>query len=253
MKNHLVIIIFLVFLNPAKLISQNQPNEIEIKKSGNYYWGQAYHADTNQAKNSARDDLIYRISNQISNVTTPNTKSDVMLKYIKYIYKPVEELTKAIAYVSKEDVSNIIDNKKPLIVNEIKYSEMNTPSDSVNIIKNQIIGNEYNEQLNKKEITTPKESTLLDQLVDCNTASELQSLLKKGEILNSLIFNWNSKTYMKNNSSVNFYIVLINPENNKIVSFLDKGKTERNDLKNNKIVKFEVEQQKMIQVWIQFL
>lgn len=252
---------FLLLLNPLRLVSQNQPGERELKRSNLYFWGQAYNADSNQARLDARDDLMSRISNQISNSSTLNGKSDLMVKSIRYINKPVEELTKVIAYVTKEDVSNIIENKQPLIVSEIKYTEA---SSALNIknpvekptlpIENKPIVQKAEPIVKKDVLSSSTENTLIVRLIACNTGDELRNLLKNEENKNTLIFSWNSKSYRKSVSSENFYIAIIDPSENRIVAFLDKGKSERKDLKNGKrIINIEPEYQNMIQVWIQLL
>jgi len=241
-------------LNPARLVSQNQPNQLEIERSGNYFWGQAFNIDLIQTKLEARNDLMYRISNQLLNYSELNTKFDLMNKYIKYFHKPVEEYTKVIAYISKADVQNIIKNSDSLKQNQIK--------DSVDKISN------YNE--NKKARTTlqlvdkplekksessaPVENELLIKLISCNTSDELYDLLIKEKHKNTLIFSWNSKSYENSASSENFYIVLIEPSDKHVIAFLEKAKSLRNDLKNTlKNVNIKHEYLNKIQVWIQLM
>jgi hypothetical protein len=255
------VIILLMLLNSAKLISQNQLGEIEIKRSGKYFWGQAYNTDSNIAKVDARNNLMDQISAQISNSTILNTNSDLMVKSIKYIYKPVEELIKVIAYVTKVDVTNIIKTSQPLIIRELKYTEAKTntnnkrPSDEPNFQpENKTVVNKA-ESISKENITSPQiENTLIDQLIACNNGDQLRRLLKKEEDKNTLIFNWDSKTYRKTVSSENFYIVLIDPKDNIIIAFLDKGESERKDLKNGqRIINIGAEYLNMIQIWIQLM
>ena len=250
---------FFLLLNPLKLESQNQIVEREIKRSDNYFWGQAYNADSSQARLSARDDLMTKISNQISNSGTLNNRSDLMVKSIRYIYKPVEELTKVIAYVSREDVTNIIENKQPLIVTELKYTEEGNVlkiKDSVgkpSLPVENVRSDQKTEPIIKTEILSSSiESTLISRLIACNTGDELRTLLKNEGNKNTLIFSWNSKSYRKSVSSENFYIAIVDPNENRILAFLDKGKSERKDLKNEqRIIKIDSEYQNMIQVWIQ--
>lgn len=252
---------FLLLLNPLRLVSQNQPGEREIKLSNKYFWGQAYNTDSSMAMLGARDDLMSRISKQISNSGTLNGKSDLMVKSIRYMYKPIEELTKVIAYVTKEDVTNIIENKQPLIVSEMKYTEVSTAMNVTNPVEKPTLPiekktiDQKTDPIVKKDIlSSPTEYTLIVRLIACNEGDELHSLLKSEENKNTLIFNWNSKSYRKSVSSENFYIVIIDPNKNRIVAFLDKGKSERKDLKNEqRKINIEAEYQNMIQVWIQLL
>lgn len=260
-KVYIHIVLFILLLIPFSLISQNKLDEIKIKRSNDYYWGQAYNADSSLARLSARDDLMFKISNQISNSGTLNSKTDLMVQHIRYIFKSVEELTKVIAYVSKKDVSNIIGNKETLLVNEMKYTETNTTSSIENPIEKapRPIENKPIEQRTKSivKIDMPSSSNgtaLIDRLIACNTGEELRTLLKNEEYKNTLIFSWDSKVYRKSVSSENFYIALIDPTNNNIIAFLDKNKSERKDLKNNqRIINIEREFQNMKQVWIQLL
>jgi len=103
----------------------------------------------------------------------------------------------------------------------------------------------------KDEIVLQENKTLFEQLVACNTGVELGALLVKGKSDNALIYSA-SEAFMKINSSENFYIVLIDPVSNKVVSFFDKGKTERKDLKNGKkFMNIENDSKNLKQVWIQ--
>lgn len=252
------IIIFILLLNPARLFSQNQLSELEIKRSDNYYWGQAYNLDPNQARLDARDDLMAKISNQISKSTTLNGKSDILVEYIQYINKPVEELTKVIAYVSIKDVNNIKENKRPLQVSEIKYTEANPSVKNENPVEKTTQPDESKPPEEKtipiiKTNTSTNENSLIGRLIACNTGDELRMLLIKEEDKNTLIYNWNSESYRKNVSSKSFYIVFINPKDNKIIAFLDKGQSARKDLKNEQRIFNTSEYQNMIQVWIQLL
>jgi hypothetical protein len=185
----------------------------------------------------------------------------LMVKYIRYKYKPVEELTKAIAYVTKENVDNILKNKEPLLVSELKYTEENTP---VNIesptdkitqpIENKSEVQESSSIVIKNLLSDSNNITLIEKLIACDNGDELHALLDIEENKNNLIFSWDSKSYRKNVSSENFYIALIDPNDNKIVGFLDKGKSERKDLKNQqRIINIGLEDQNIIQVWIQLL
>ena len=94
-----------MFTFQGSLFSQKQPSEKEIKRSDDYYWGQAYNADSNQSKLAARDDLMFNISNQISTSEHLNAKSDLYVNCIKYLFKPVDELTKVIAQTLIKDGS----------------------------------------------------------------------------------------------------------------------------------------------------
>ncbi len=259
-KIYTIIILFLFLLNPARLISQNQPSELEIKRSDSYYWGQAYNADADQARLDARDNLISKISNLISNSSTLNAKSDILVEYIQYMNKPVEELNKVIAYVRIKDVNNIRDNIQALQVNEIKYTEANSIVNNETPVEKATNANESNPEEEKTspvvKTNTPTlttENSLVGKLIACNTGDELRLLLLKEEDKNTLVYNWNSESYRNNVSPNNFYIVLIDPKYNKIFAFLDKGQSERKDLKNGQRVVNTSEFQNMIQVWIQLL
>ena len=253
----------LSLLAPFKLVSQNPIGELEIKRSNKYFWGQGYNADTSQARLDARDELMLMISNQISNSGPLNAKSDLMVICIRYIYKPVEELTKVIAYVTKEDVTNIIENKLPLVVKEIKYSEAKMESENKNIKETQVQPLDNKSVDQKKEllseksirtVSTPPGEMIIDRLIACNTSDELHMFLKNEENRNTLIFSWNSKVYRNAESSENFYIAIIDPKDSRIVALLDKGKVERKDLKNeHRIINIKSEYPNMIQVWIQLL
>lgn len=260
--------IFIILFNPIYLYSQEKPDERKIKRSGEYYWGQAYNADTTRACMEARDDLMQKVSNQISKSSNLNAKTDIMVKCIRYIYKPVDDQTKVIAYVPIGDVTNIVENKEPLIVNEIKYTEeeatsiIDRPEEnaaSPTIIEEAIVRNIEDVIDNQKVIdnqynTVTKNFSLLDQLIACNTANELKSIIQREEKKNTMIYNWDSKLYRSRVSSEPYYIVIIDPINSKIVAFLDKGNANRMDLKHPPTtINILSEYLNYTQVWLQLL
>lgn len=257
-KNNICIILFILILEPISLFSQNKPNEIEIKRSGKYFWGQSSNSDSVKAKLSARDELMYKISNQYSNA---NLKADLMVKLIRYYIKPIEDIYKVIAYVPQINVSTIIENKSALIISEIKYTEATVPTISKEVPDKtapQSIDN-LNDVKPETTITNLKEATsvetdLLTRLISCNNASELKKLIKTEVDKNTLVFNWDSKNFQKRVPSDNFYIVLIDPLTNNIIAVLDKGKLERINLKTKqKVVISGYDNQNIIQVWIQLM
>ncbi len=258
-SNHLLL--FLSMLIPISLFSQNKIDEIQIKRSNHYYWGQAYNADSSHARLSARDDLMFKISNEISNSGPLNAKTDLMVKSIRYLSKTVEDLNKVISYVSKTDVSNIIEGKVPLNVHEIKYTEANNTLNAENSTESahQLI-DKKNEEPKKEQVakedakSSSKVKLLIDRLIDCNTGDELHTLLKSEESMNHLVYSWDSSVYQKRVSSENFYIVLIDPATNNIIAFLDKPMWGQKDLKNSqRVINIERNYQNMKQVWIHLL
>jgi hypothetical protein len=252
----------LVLLSFDKLFAQENPSEIEIKRSGKFYWGQAYDADSIKACLDARDDLMYKISSEISGTNKLISNSDVIVKCIKYVIKPVEELSKVIAFVYKDDVRNIAENKSVLCIHELKYTEQEKTKKNSALDNGQIInpsktepnhdhGMKNNPTTNKSEL--PVLTSLLERLKKCNTAEQLMTLLKKESQNNKLIYSWDSELYRKKVSSENFYIVLIDPIDHHIIAFLDKGLLQRKDLKNGGQVLIESDINKWIQVWIQIM
>ncbi|MDY0278246.1 MAG: hypothetical protein RBQ97_09210 [Acholeplasma sp.] len=262
MKNNtnqlLSYLILVILFNPIYLFSQEQPDERKIKGSKEYYWGQAYNQDSTKACMEARDALMLKVSNQISKSSNLNAKSDIMVKCIRYMYKPVEDLIKVVAYVPIVDVTNIIENKEPLIIKEIKYTEEETtsviesPKEIGTSSIEEPIEDVPNEIIVIKDNPVTENLSLLDQIIACNTAYELKMIIQREEKKNTLIYNWDSKPYRKRNSSEPFYIVIIDPSDNKIIAFLEKGKTVRKDLKHpSRTINILSEYQNYIQVWLQ--
>jgi hypothetical protein len=253
-----IALILCFFLYPFHLLSQNTISEKEIKKSGKYYFGDAYYTDSLKARQSARDNLMADISKKIPDATSLKVKSEILVKAIQYLCKTLYDGSfKVIAFVPVDNVTKIIQGKEELAVTEMKYTEAQ-PSVTETVILDKEQANRaetnvliLNDVEVKDEIVVQEYKTLLDQLVACNTGVELGALLVKGKSDNTLIYSA-SDAFRKINSSENFYIVLIDPVTNKIVSFFDKGKTGRKDLKNGtKLMNIENDTKNMKQVWIQ--
>ena len=255
----LVFLLSAILMVPHRLSSQEQPNEIKIKRSGDFYWGQAYNKDSLQAKQDARDDLMYKISGEINKSDNLTSNSDVIINRLQYLFKPVGDLYKAIAYVLITDVKNVSENKSSLNVIELQYTEDTTKMDDKVSNKSTAIRKQASSVEQENTIVTDIASepivttTLLDRLIACNTAGELRTILQNEASNNSLVFNWGSKSYQNKVSSDPFFIALINPEDERIVAFLNKGKGERKDFKNpQRTIETSQEYLNCIQVWIHF-
>jgi len=256
--NYTVVLILCFYLYPSVLLSQNMITEKEIKKSGKYYFGDAYDTDSLKARQSARDNLMADISKKIPDATSLKVKSEILVKSIQYLSKPLYDGSfKVIAFVPVDNVTKIIQGKEVLAVTEMKYTEaQSSVTEPVILDKEHAIHAETNVSIVndaevKDEIVVQEHRTLLEQLVACNSGVELGAILVKGKSDNTLIYSA-SDAFRKINSSENFYIVLIDPVTNKIVSFFDKGKTGRKDLKNGTILmSIENDTKNMKQVWIQ--
>lgn len=258
---------------PVILLSQNTPSLKDIKRSGKYYSGDGYDTDTIKAREAARTDLMANISKQIKDVNSLNGKSEILVKYIQYLVKPLGEdgYVKVVAFVLVENVIRIIKDKKPLVVTEMKYTEEKTPPEKEELQnKPTTVPDKKEESQNKPtmvfdEKTEPRDiapdaknemaplvqNTLLERLVACDTSIELGRILEKEKSNNKLIYSV-SEAFRKNNSPENFYIVLINPDTKKIVSFFNMGNSERKDLKyGKKSVSIENDAKNLIQVWVQ--
>jgi hypothetical protein len=252
------VLIFCFFLYPSLLLSQKTITEKEIKRTGNYYFGDAYDTDTLKAKLSARDNLMADISKKMPNNNSLKGKSEILVNAIQYLIKPLYDSSfKVIAFVPVDNVSKIMQGKEELAVAEIKYTEaqssINEPEilDKEKSIQVETNVSNSNDADVKDEIVLQESTTLLEQLVACNTGDELHGLLVKGKSNNCLIYSA-SEAFRKINSSENFYIVIIDPNTNIIASFFDKGKTERKDLKNgSKLMGLKNDTKDMTQVWIQ--
>ena len=258
---------------PAILLSQNTPSLKDIKRSGKYYSGDGYDTNTIKAREAARTDLMANISKQIKDVNSLNGKSEILVKYIQYLVKPLGDdgYAKVVAFVQVENVTRIIKDNKPLVVTEMKYTEEKIPPEKEELQNNPITVPDNNKQSQNKptmvsnekvetrdiapdaknDMAPPIPNTLLERLVACDTSVELGSILEREKSNNKLIYSV-SEAFRKNNSPENFYIVLIDPDAKKIVSFFNKGNSERKDLKSGKkSMNIETDAKNLIQVWIQ--
>jgi hypothetical protein len=151
-----------------------------------------------------------------------------------------------------------------LVVTEMKYTEApkiskrketpNKPAEVIDVkaevpdIKAEM---QVASTVTKKDIMPLVPKSLLESLVACNTSIELGTILEKEKLNNTLIYSI-SEAFRKINSSEKFYIVLIDPNTKKIVSFFDKGNSERKDLKyGKKFINIENDAKNLIQLWIQ--
>lgn len=254
--NYTVILILCFYLYPSILLSQNTITEKEIKKSGKYYFGDGYDTDSISARQSARDNLMADISQKIPDAASLKVKSEILVKAIQYLCKSLYDGSfKVIAFVPVDNVTKIIQGKEELAITEMKYTEAQTSVIvPITADKEEIIPAERSvSTINDANAVLKESNTLLEQLVACNTGVELHAMLLKGKSENTLIYSV-SEAFMKINSSEYFYIVLIDPDTNKIVSFFNKGKTGREDLKNGKkLLSIENDTKNMRQVWIQLL
>lgn len=258
---------------PVILLSQNTPSLKDIKRSGKYYSGDGYDTDTIKAREAARTDLMANISKHINDINSLNGKSEILVKYIQYIVKPLGEdgYAKVVAFVPVENVTRIIKDNKPLVVTEMKYTEEKIPIEKEELQNNPTKVPDKKEQsqntptMGSNEKTEPRDivpdvkndmeplipNTLLERLVACDISVELGRMLEKEKSNNKLIYSV-SEAFRKNNSPENFYIVLIDPDTKKIVSFFNVGSSERKDLKyGKKSMNIETDAKDLIQVWIQ--
>lgn len=253
----LFLIIFFTFLS---VLGQNQTeiSEIHIKRSGIFFWGQAYHVDSVQAILESRDALIAQITEEIDNDSKLNSNSDIFVQSIKYFPKELEGVFKVIAYVEKDLVQNVISENPSLNIVNIKYSDHSEKqidfTENSTIIDYDSSSNFIDEESQNSWNEENQNVTLLDRFIQCDTGMELRDLILSQESKNTIFYNWNSRTYQEKVSPAPFYIALIDPETRAIVAFLDKGNEVRKNLKapyNSFKINYELK--KYIQVWIQIL
>jgi len=109
------VLVFSFFLFPVVLLSQNTITEKEIKKSGKYYFGEAYDADTLIAKQSARDNLMADVSKKLPDNNSLKVKSEILVKSIQYLSKTLYDGSyKVIAFVHVDNITKIIQGKVEL-------------------------------------------------------------------------------------------------------------------------------------------
>lgn len=266
MKNILQWLVIWLLVCPVVMLAQDIPSLKDIKRSGNYYSGDGYDTDSIKAKEAARTELMANISKQIKDASSLNRKSHILVKYIQYFVKPLGEdgYVKVVAFVPIENVTRIIEGKEPLVVTEIRWTETSGVAKSNKTVEKSIEEHEMKPDVQeikteeqvahiemKNEIITSAPKTLLERLVACNTGAELESLLEKGKTDNELMYSL-SEAFRRVNSAENFYIVLIDSDTRKIVSFFDKGSSERKDFKYGRnSMNIENDAKNLIQVWIQ--
>ena len=118
-KHHVIFVSLWFFILPFQLFAQS---EREIITSGAYYWGQAVAENEETAKNTARDELIAVITNDLQEDIKALPNSEVLVNGIEYFSRPRGPRILAIAYVEKQNVEMFLKGEQ-LIITEIKYTE----------------------------------------------------------------------------------------------------------------------------------
>lgn len=101
-------------------------SEIVVKTSDKYYWAQVVGDTEDHAKKESRTELIFQITLDIGKQNNLNLQSDIFIHSIKYLIFPRGPKVRAVAYVLKDQVSNIQAGHK-LDMIELHYTEANSP------------------------------------------------------------------------------------------------------------------------------
>ena len=263
--------IIICFSLPVGLLSQDVTREREafIKSSEEYYFSQFLGDYEDEAKRNALDGLMYKISESQHNAIDINTLK-VKVTGIEYLTWSIGTKIKALAFVKKTDVKNILKEKESLMVVPIEYTE----SVAKNTGREQIDKDrDDNHAAHGKtssvsqpavaryeqpgpEIVDPKTvvsslNPLIRDLSDLTTVDQLAKWLRDNRYGGGIVSGGRNDFP---GTEAQCYIVIFNPGTNKIVAVLTPNQPKRFDLKTGKVViSLENEYKNLNAIWVQTL
>jgi hypothetical protein len=267
---------------------ENKLTELEIKTSGNYYFGQGVHTTDDKAREDARLDLVTTIANDLGEAGKFDVNADWLLDGIGYVFFPRGSKRRAVAFILKSDVKPYLE-KLELKVNQIHYEDKtneapksdlepkkkeddankinNVKTDDVNSktvvatdkktidsikTSSPVIKNVKENPLPdsaKAEIDLTTESGILTHLLSLKNIKQFQDILKQLKYKGLLQFGNEQSLVVPENK----YILIFNPENGDLTALLDKEKDKKRiNLMNKEIVNnYEITYKTKKIIWIQ--
>ena len=137
MKKIYLFSVLILFASKLLIGQDTLVSEQRIKGSGLYYFGQGIESDKQAAKDEARHDLISMITTDIGVDGKLDLNSDILADGISYIYFPRGDKTRAVAFILKTRVNDIVTGAK-LNVNRIYYKDK-TDVSSENQSKSEVV------------------------------------------------------------------------------------------------------------------
>jgi len=245
---------FFLLLFSGVCLGQNATNNIsekEIKTCGLYYWGQSMDFNLEQGKLDARDDLMQTISHDIPGSQKLNSHSDILIKEINYFIKELGSKYKAVAYVKKSCVYNIIDPNKQHEVLEMKYTE----KDSVN--KENETKPEVNTQPTKEEKKDPESNKfqlppILLNAITYKNINDLYPFLKSEKMKGTLVYSFNQKSF--DSSPEKVYTIIFDVDTGEVYAIVDnKSNPQINIISNSAYNVSGLKSRKINNLWIMLL
>lgn len=186
-------------------------SEIDVKTSAKYYWAQVVGDSEEVAKNESRTELIFQITLDIGKQNNLNLQSDIFIHSIKYLTFPRGPKVRAVAYVLKDQVSNIQAGHKLDLI-ELHYTEANSPEIVKSESSKKIEPEAHEQQLNnqKKVVESmnepASEKTITTRVPEKNAEKNIVEdakpvLVKTEKIISPVGYNFDDK-----NDLVNFLV-----------------------------------------------
>ena len=274
-----LIILFLVLL-PFGTLSAQQSDEAtkralerEIKVSGNYLYGEAVGSTKEEAVTMAKSALLSEINKEAVNHPEWSFAQTIQANGVEYNTDMIDLMRgskfRVIAYIKKDNIQVVFDNKTPEIKIENKkdtQEKTQTPINQAQKTQAEILqatpapaSVEETEQPKVEEPTAsvPEEtlyvpvidnhtntSDLLEQIKATKSMPEIQKILDKNKRMGKVV----SGTIDKLTTPEKAYLIVYN-KTGEIVAILDKGNSDsRKDLLSGEIKGKEIQTQNQI-IW----
>ena len=150
-----IIIFALVFGNPGMILADD-PDELEIRRSGNYYWGEGVSEDRSEAISLARNELIGRIVTLVVAEQTYDITEDDE-EYNTYYRSATRTISRmeirgldhrvterrdgsysALAWLHKEDYERTLDIERDRHVSKVRDIQRMSRSDGLNSVMREV-------------------------------------------------------------------------------------------------------------------
>lgn len=186
-------------------------SEIDVKTSAKYYWAQVVGDTEDQVKKESRTELIFQITLDIGKQNNLNLQSDIFIHSIKYLTFPRGPKVRVVAYVLKDQVSNIQAGHK-LDMIELHYTEANSPeivkSEESNNIEPEVyeqqsdnkkkVAERMNESGSEETITNKVPEKIMEKII---VEDAKPALLKTENTMSPVYYNFDDK-----NDLINFLV-----------------------------------------------
>jgi len=274
-----IIILFLLELSSGALFAQqpdeaaNRALEREVKTSGSYLYGEAVGNTKDEAVRMAKTDLVSEINKESLNHPEWQFAKSIQAKDVEYNTDIIELMRgskfRVIAYIKKDSIAVVFDNKAPEIKLEDKkvrqekeqigYSATKTQPKAVQTTpapafvegevqsKKVVMASDSDKILYEPVIDNHTNTgDLLKQILEATSISEIQKILDKNKRTGKVVSGTIDKLIVPEKA----YLIVYR-KTGEIVAILDKGSNvARKDLLSGEMKGKEILEQNQV-MWFQ--